>query len=66
MQSTQCMTCKHYQGLGKCEAFPESIPRKILDGRFDHRNPHKGDNGIQYEPEASLAGATTPFDEAEE
>jgi hypothetical protein len=33
----------------RCAAFPDGIPDEILHSKFDHRNPHPGDNGIQYE-----------------
>ena len=49
--SIQCLECKHF---GKkpitCEAFPKGIPKKILDGKFSHINPYKGDHGIQFAP----------------
>ena len=51
--STQCIRC--YWFIGKlmndataCFAFPEGIPMAILHGPYDHRNPHPGDNGIQW------------------
>jgi len=50
MISEQCMICKHFWGK-HCDAFPEtSIPEEILNGSFNHEKPHKGDNGIQFEP----------------
>lgn len=49
MQSDQCFTCKHYNGLGSCEAF-DTIPLKIISGEVSHREPVDGDNGIQWEP----------------
>lgn len=34
----------------RCLAFPDGIPDDILDGEFDHTDPHEGDGGIMYEP----------------
>lgn len=48
--TTQCPVCKHYQGVGICEAYSEGIPAPILLGEYDHREPYKGDSGIRYEP----------------
>lgn len=45
----QCFYCKHKRPAGKCDAFPEGIPREILFNRVDHRKPYPGDNGIQWE-----------------
>jgi len=49
-----CSTCKHlFPGdRGQCKAFPEpeSIPREIRFGYWQHREPYPGDNGIQFEP----------------
>lgn len=50
MQSNQCIECIHYTGEIQCAAFPERIPDEIIEGEFDHSNPHKGDSGIRFEP----------------
>jgi hypothetical protein len=49
-----CMWCKRYRDVGPnwgdpptCEAFPDGIPTKILEG-FDHRKPLHGDNGLRF------------------
>ena len=31
-----------------CEAFPIGIPTEIIEQRFDHRNPHDGDQGLRF------------------
>lgn len=49
-----CNTCKHFTLFSnppRCRAFPTGIPEMILSGENDHREPVRGDNGIQYEPE---------------
>jgi len=48
--SYQCMTCKHYMGLGGCLAFLDGIPEEIFSGLFDHTKPYKGDGGLRWEP----------------
>lgn len=51
-----CVTCKHLhvsrikRQQGKCDAFPNGIPREITDGTVSHTDYVKGDNGIKYEP----------------
>lgn len=45
-----CLSCIHYRGLLKCDAFPDKIPDKILVWEHDHRKPFKDDQGIQFEP----------------
>ena len=54
----QCLQCKHLIGNGKCSAFPNGIPAAIIEGRHDHRQPYRGDNGIHFEPiEAAKSSA---------
>ncbi len=48
--SLQCMECIFlYDNLISCKAFPKGIPNEILDGKFNHNKPFKGDNGIRFE-----------------
>tara|TARA_B100000424_G_C22855934_1_gene456287 strand:- start:200 stop:415 length:216 start_codon:yes stop_codon:yes gene_type:complete len=69
MQSTQCLFCKNYNGASDdgfhCNAYPlekdQTIPEDIIRGKFDHREPFKGDNGIRYEFNTKL-----PFDDPNE
>jgi len=30
MESTQCLECRHYQGLHRYHAFPDGIPEAIF------------------------------------
>jgi len=46
--SNQCISCEHYLGVGKCEAFPKGIPEEIISGKVSHTKPYEGDRGIQY------------------
>lgn len=48
--SYQCATCRHYRVGMECEAYPDGIPEVIWRGDHDHREPYKGDDGIQWEP----------------
>lgn len=48
--TVQCPICKHYVGMGICEAYPQAIPKEILLGEHDHAKPLPGDHGIQFEP----------------
>jgi hypothetical protein len=49
--SIQCLECKHFSKKPiTCDAFPKGIPKKILDGKFNHAKPYKGDHGIQFKP----------------
>lgn len=50
MDSMQCISCKHYKGLHRCEAYSEGIPIQIFTGEHDHTNPFEGDNGVRFEP----------------
>jgi hypothetical protein len=50
-----CYDCKHFNRREswrwfKCKAYPDGIPDEIIESEVDHTKPHKGDNGIQFEP----------------
>ena len=53
--AVQCMQCKHLLPFPEgaiipvCVAFPDGIPRKISERKYDHRNPFPGDHGIRFE-----------------
>lgn len=54
----QCSTCAHWipgirnNGTQSCAAFPlpGGVPDDIWWNEFDHRQPHSGDHGVQWEP----------------
>ena len=50
MRFPSCFFCSHFIRDFKCKAYPDGIPEEILSGEHDHKNPYKGDNGIQFEP----------------
>lgn len=57
----QCVDCQHLnrdQSPPTCSAFPDGIPNKILNNEVDHREPVKGDQGIQF---VALAGRESIF-----
>lgn len=48
--SIQCLACNSLNNnMTTCKAFPNGIPIKIFTGHWDHTNPFKNDNGIQFE-----------------
>ena len=53
-QSSQCLECRYYQGLSRCDAYPDHIPSEIFAGLHDHRKPYPGDKGIRWEPDPEL------------
>lgn len=39
-----------------CDAYPDGIPKVILESRHDHRRPRRGDHGLQYLGDDAVAG----------
>ena len=47
----KCLQCKNYERGGKCSAFPEGIPIKIISGKFVHTKKFPNqENDIVFEP----------------
>lgn len=46
--SVLCATCARLEDGLSCAAFPGGIPEAILQGRWDHRLPYRGDGGQRY------------------
>jgi hypothetical protein len=53
-----CYYCRHLRAgvddgdkrLVTCTAYPDGIPKVMLESFGDHRIPFEGDHGIQFEP----------------
>ena len=48
-----CDNCKRRIGETVCQAFPNGIPKKILEGKEQHRKPISGDRGLVWEQSGS-------------
>lgn len=50
IKKPSCSSCvwRSKVNLSVCVAFPRGIPVEILTGKNDHKEPYKGDNGIQF------------------
>ena len=47
-----CDSCRNKtDNAPTCLAFPNGIPRPLLDGDVGHKMPFPGDNGVRYEPD---------------
>ncbi len=49
-----CLRCIRLLDEDTCQAFPEGIPDEIWLSGHDHREPFKGDGGLQFEPRAGV------------
>ena len=47
--SVRCAVCRHWTIGVCCKAFPDGIPNEIRSGKFDHKQPFPGDNGVRFE-----------------
>lgn len=47
----RCIECRHLVDLveGLCRAFPEGIPKDLMQDRILHDRPYPGDHGIRFE-----------------
>ncbi|ADL53222.1 hypothetical protein [Clostridium cellulovorans] len=45
-----CNNCLHrIKFTANCKAYPNGIPKEILEGKVDHNIPYENDNGITFE-----------------
>ena len=51
--AVMCNSCVHNRGAGKCDAFPNGIPRELIL-RNEHDTPYPGDSGIRYKKGENL------------
>lgn len=58
----QCLSCTHWVSpldrdgddeTQTCAAYPDGIPDDIWWNKTDHRQPAKGDHGIQWESDGA-------------
>ena len=59
-----CMSCSRFDNQVRdkevCSAFPNGIPLEIIGGLHLHREPFKGDNGIQWDAVKGAEWLDTP------
>lgn len=56
----QCIHCRHWTppdsgDTQTCTAFPQGIPDRVWGNETDHRQPIRGDHGVQWEPDGDAA-----------
>ncbi|MDY7992316.1 ADP-ribosylglycohydrolase family protein [Paenibacillus polymyxa] len=47
---SQCFYCTSFKGNDSCLAFPQGIPREIINNLVLHRSKYLNDNGISFSP----------------
>lgn len=51
--TSECPYCARLRpGWVTCDAFPNGIPDKLLNGREKHGAPYEGDGGLLFKPRA--------------
>jgi hypothetical protein len=54
-----CLRCARFHDNNKdtftCDAFPQGVPDEIVLGGFNHNQPFRGDNGMQFIPRVKFA-----------
>jgi hypothetical protein len=49
-----CLECVHYRDEDQvnfsCDAYPNGIPKEIVESRADHTKPINGDHGVYFKP----------------